>query len=132
MKPQHGVLLAGDLSAEQVMTYCDRFLMFYIRTADRLERTATWFNKLEGGIEYLRSVVIDDALGLNAEFEAEMAHIVATFQDEWATALADPQQLRQFRSFVNSNAPDPSIVMVNERAQHRPAFWEEKSHLIEV
>jgi len=132
MKPQHGVLLAGDLSAELVMRYCDRFLMFYIRTADRLERTASWFNKLDGGIEYLRDVVIKDSLGIAAELEAEMAHIVATYQDEWATALADPQQLKRFRSFVNTDTPDPSIVMVREREQHRPAFWEEKAHLVEV
>ena len=121
MKPQHGALLAGDLSAEQVIRYTDRFLMFYIRTADRLERTATWFNKLEGGIEYLREVVIKDSLGLAAELEADMAHIVATYQDEWATTLKDPQKLRQFRCFVNTDAPDPSIVRVAERGQERPA-----------
>lgn len=127
MKPQHGVLLAGDLSAEQVVRYCDRFLMFYIRTADRLERTATWFNKLEGGIDYLRQVVIDDSLGICAELEAEMAHVVATYQDEWASTLADPQKLKQFRPFVNTTASDPSIVMVPERQQHRPAYAHEKT-----
>jgi len=132
MKPQHGVLLAGDISAEQVFRYTDRFLMFYIRTADRLERTATWFNKLDGGIDYLRQVVIDDSLGLAAELEAEMAHIVSTYQDEWATTLADPQRLKQFRSFVNTDAPDPSIVMVKERDQHRPAYWEEKTQAVAV
>jgi nitrite reductase (NADH) large subunit len=132
MKPQHGVLLAGDLSEEQVLRYCDRFLMFYIRTADRLERTATWFNKLDGGIDYLRQVVIDDSLGICAELEAEMAHIVATYQDEWATALADPVQLRRFRSFINTDAPDASIVMVPERGQHRPAYRDERGVLLET
>ncbi len=129
MKPQHGVLLAGDLSADQVIRYTDRFLMFYIRTADRLERTATWFNKLDGGIDYLRQVIIDDSLGLVTELEAEMAQIVATFQDEWATTLADPERLKQFRSFVNTTATDPSIVMVSHRDQHRPAFQDERQPL---
>ena len=53
--------------------------MFYIRTADRLQRTAIWLNKLEGGIDYLRSVIVDDALGIAAELEAEMAHVVDTY-----------------------------------------------------
>jgi nitrite reductase (NADH) large subunit len=125
MKPQHGLLLAGDLSEADVIRYTDRFLMFYIRTADRLERTATWFNKLEGGIDYLRDVVIRDSLGIAAELEAEMAHIVATYQDEWATALQDPVKLRQFRAFVNTDASDPSIVRVAERGQERPAYEHE-------
>jgi len=61
-----------------------------------------------------------------------MAHIVSTYQDEWATTLADPQRLKQFRSFVNTDAPDPSIVMVKERDQHRPAYWEEKTQAVAV
>ncbi|MBN8525529.1 MAG: nitrite reductase large subunit [Planctomycetes bacterium] len=132
MKPQHGVLLAGDISEEQVLRYTDRFLMFYIRTADRLERTASWFNKLEGGIEYLRKVVIEDSLGICAELEAEMAHVVATYQDEWATAVKDPEMRKRFRTFINTDAPDPSIVMVPSRSQHRPAFWEEKERQLET
>jgi nitrite reductase (NADH) large subunit len=125
MKPQHGVLLAGDLSEAEVIRYCDRFLMFYVRTADRLERTATWFNKLDGGLAYLQDVVIRDSLGIAAELEAEMAHIVATYRDEWAATLDDPAKLRQFRSFVNTDAPDPSIVRVAERGQERPAYESE-------
>jgi nitrite reductase (NADH) large subunit len=101
-----------------------------VRTADRLERTATWFNKLEGGLEYLRRVVIDDALGIAAELEADMQHIVDTYQCEWKATLEDPVKLRHFRPFVNSDAPDPSIVFMRERGQHRPAFWEEKEELV--
>lgn len=129
MRPQHAVLLAADLSEEQVVRYTDRFLMFYIRTADRLERTATWFNRLEGGIGYLRQVVIEDSLGLAAELEAEMAHIVATYQDEWRTVCEDPARRARFRSFVNSPEPDPSVVMVPERGQVRPASPSERSTL---
>ena len=90
MKPQHAVLLAADLDEETVFRYLDRFLMFYIRTADRLERTAVWFNKLEGGIEHLRRVVIDDALGICAELEADMARHVDTYECEWKATIETP------------------------------------------
>jgi nitrite reductase (NADH) large subunit len=104
------------------MRYIDRFLMFYIRTADRLERTAPWFNKLDGGLDYLRSVVIDDRLGIAAELEGDMAHHVATYECEWKGVLADPAKLAHFRSFVNSDEPDTSLVYVEERGQKRPAY----------
>jgi nitrite reductase (NADH) large subunit len=126
MKPQHALLLAADLTPARLLQVLDRFLMFYIRTADRLERTATWFNKLEGGLDYLKGVVLDDRLGICAELEAEMAHVVATYQDEWRTAISQPDKLKQFRAFVNSDLADPSIVMVAERGQPRPATWDEK------
>lgn len=126
IKPQHAVLLAEDLDVATLVRLIDRFLMFYIRTADRLERTATWFNKLEGGIEYLRSVVIDDSLGIADELEADMAHHVATYECEWKATIADPERMKRFRSFVNSDERDPSVVMVPERDQIRPATFEEK------
>jgi nitrite reductase (NADH) large subunit len=127
MKPQHALLLAQDLDEETLLRTVDRFLMFYVRTADRLERTATWFNKLEGGIDYLKSVIVDDSLGLAAELEAEMQHIVDTYQDEWKTAVEDPAITRRFRSFVNTEIADPSIVRIPLRQQHRPATWDEKA-----
>jgi nitrite reductase (NADH) large subunit len=126
MKPQHGQLLASDLDEETVIRYLDRFLMFYVRTADRLERTATWLNKLEGGVDYLRRVVVDDALGIAVELEAEMKNVVDTYQCEWKTTLDDPERLKMFRTFVNSDAPDPSIVRVPLRQQHRPATFDER------
>jgi nitrite reductase (NADH) large subunit len=127
MKPQHAPLLAADLDEATVIKYLDRFLMFYVRTADRLERTATWFNKLEGGMEYLRQVVVDDVLGIAAELEADMQRVVDTYECEWKGTLADPAKLRRFRPFVNSDAVDVSVVRVRERAQVRPARWDEKS-----
>jgi nitrite reductase (NADH) large subunit len=130
MKPQHAVLFATDLDDDTLIRYIDRFVMFYVRTADRLQRTAGWFNNLEGGIDYLRSVIIDDSLGICAELEAEMAHVVDTYECEWKATLADPEKLRQFRPFVNTSTPDPSIVRVPERAQHRPATWEEKARRV--
>ncbi|MBI4511970.1 MAG: nitrite reductase large subunit [Deltaproteobacteria bacterium] len=130
MKPQHAQLLAADLDEETLVKILDRFLMFYIRTADRLERTATWFNKLEGGMEYLRQVLIDDSLGACAELEAEMAHVVSTYKCEWKAAIEDPEKLKQFRAFINADGPDPSIIHVPERGQKRPARWEEKLKVI--
>ncbi|MFB8795890.1 MAG: nitrite reductase large subunit NirB [Microcoleus sp.] len=127
MKPQHAVLLATDIDKETLIKYVDRFLIFYIRTADRLERTATWFNKLEGGIEYLKQVIIEDSLGICAELEAQMEHLVDTYQCEWKTTIEDPQKVQRFQHFVNSDLPDPSIVRVAERGQMRPAYEYEKS-----
>jgi nitrite reductase (NADH) large subunit len=131
MKPQHAQLFAQDLDEESVVRYLDRFLMFYVRTADRLQRTATWFNNLEGGVDYLREVLIDDSLGICAELEAEMAHIVATYRCEWKATVEDPVKLARFRAFVNSPSADPSVVKVPLRGQHRPASWDEKKHLVE-
>ncbi len=131
-RPQHAVLLAEDLDDDTLVRYVDRFLMFYIRTADRLERTATWLNKLDGGIEHLRRVVVDDTLGIAAELEAEMEHHVATYECEWKATIADPRRLRRFRTFVNDDASDPAIVMVPERDQRRPARPDEKPVPIEV
>jgi nitrite reductase (NADH) large subunit len=126
MKPQHAQLFATDLDEQTVIRYLDRFLMFYVRTADRLERTAVWFNKLEGGIEYLRGVIIEDSLGLNAELERDMQRIVDTYQCEWKAAVEDPATVRQFRTFVNSDAVDPSLGRVPLRNQHRPLTWEDE------
>ncbi|MGH9189288.1 MAG: nitrite reductase large subunit NirB [Acidimicrobiales bacterium] len=126
MRPQHAVLLAADLDADTVIRYLDRFLMFYIRTADRLERTAVWFNKLEGGIDHLRRVVIDDVLGIAHELEADMARHVETYACEWRETIEDPQRVQRFRTFVNSDEQDPNVVFVSERGQPRPAYLHEK------
>lgn len=126
MKPQHAVLLAQDIDANTVVKYLDRFLMFYIRTADRLQRTASWLNNLEGGIDYLKRVIVEDSLGIAAELETEMEHVVRTYQCEWKTTVNDPERLKAFKPFLNSSEADPSVVFVPEREQHRPAQWHEK------
>lgn len=130
MKPQHAVLLAADLDTAGLIRLIDRFLMFYVRTADRLERTAWWFNKLEGGIAYLQDVLIRDSLGICGELEADMQRVVNTYQCEWRTTIEDAEQLKRFQPFVNSSASDPSVVMVPERNQVRPASWDEKKDLV--
>ena len=100
--------------------------MFYIQTADKLQRTSVWFSKLEGGIDYLRSVVIDDSLGICDELEAQMQHLVNTYQCEWKTTIEDETKLQRFRHFVNSDRPDPNLTYVEERGQKRPATEDEK------
>jgi nitrite reductase (NADH) large subunit len=129
MKPQHAQLFATDLDEETVIKYLDRFLMFYIRTAERLQRTASWLNSLDGGIDYLRKVLIDDSLGICAELEADMARVVGTYQCEWKATLDDPEKLARFRPFVNEPASDPSIVFIRQRDQVRPATFEEKTRV---
>ena len=117
--------MAEDLDTETLIRSIDRFLMFYVRTADRLQRTASWLEAMEGGIDHLRRVVMEDSLGLAEELEEDMARHVASYRCEWAETLADPVRLRRFRSFVNSGSPDPDIVVVEERGQPRPArSWE--------
>ncbi|MEU2163219.1 nitrite reductase large subunit NirB [Streptomyces chengbuensis] len=119
--PRHADLLAQDLSDAELVRLIDRFLMFYIRTADRLERTSVWLERLEGGLDHLRDVVVHDSLGLCDELEAMMARHVAGYRDEWAETLDDPDRLRRFVSFVNApDAPDPSVKFVPERDQIKP------------
>ncbi|GAA6749275.1 nitrite reductase large subunit NirB [Thermus tengchongensis] len=129
MRPRHADLLAADLDEETLVRYIDRFLMFYIRTADKLQRTSVWLEKLEGGIDYLREVIVEDKLGLAAELEAQMARHIESYQCEWKAVLEDPSKLRHFRHFVNSDAPDDNIVMVPQRGQHRPAYDFERDTL---
>ena len=129
MTPRHAVLLATDIDKETLIKYIDRFLMFYITTADKLQRTSVWFSKLEGGLDYLKSVVIDDSLGICDELEAQMQHLVDTYQCEWKATLEDESKLQRFRHFVNSDRPDPTLAYVEERGQKRPATQEEKESL---
>ncbi|MGP3926956.1 nitrite reductase large subunit NirB [Streptomyces sp. 8N616] len=119
--PRHADLLAQDLDDEELVKLIDRFLMFYIRTADRLERTSAWLERIEGGLDHVRDVVVDDSLGLCAELERLMADHVANYRDEWAATLDDPDRLRRFVSFVNApGTPDPSVQFVPEREQVKP------------
>ncbi len=129
MRPRHADLLAQDLDDEMLIRLTDRFLMFYIRTADRLQRTATWLDQLDGGVEYLKRVVIDDSLGVCAELEREMAELVASYRCEWQATLESPEKRARFKPFVNSKVPDDNVVFVEERGQIRPVRKEERRHL---
>jgi nitrite reductase (NADH) large subunit len=130
MKPRHADLFATDLDDETLIQYIDRFLMFYIRMADRLQRTSVWLESLEGGLEYLQSVVIDDHLGINADLEAQMESIIASYQCEWKTTIENPDAVKRFRQFVNSDKTDNNIQFVTERDQIRPANANEKQQTV--
>jgi nitrite reductase (NADH) large subunit len=121
MRPRHGDLFASDLSDDQLQIYIDRFLMFYIRTADRLQRTSVWLENIEGGLAYLREVVIDDKLNIAAELEAEMASNIKNYQCEWKTTIEDPEKLKRFKHYVNSEASDAGLSFKTEREQRFPA-----------
>lgn len=127
-QPAHARLLASDLDDATLLRYIDRYIMYYVRTADRLQRTARWIDDIEDGLDHVRDVVVNDSLGLADELEQAMAKHVDTYEDEWAATLADPERLRRFRSFVNApNVPGPSLGrMPDERGQFRPATSEER------
>ncbi|MGP9020958.1 nitrite reductase large subunit NirB [Streptomyces sp. BR1] len=119
--PRHADLLAQDLSDAELVRLIDRFLMFYIRTADRLERTSVWLERIEGGLKHVKDVVVHDSLGICDELEALMATHVDDYRDEWAETIEDPERLARFVSFVNApGTPDPTVRFVPERGQIKP------------
>ncbi|WP_232660401.1 nitrite reductase large subunit NirB [Pseudonocardia sp. TRM90224] len=119
--PRHAELLASDLDTDTLIAVIDRFLMFYIRTADRLQRTASWIEAMEGGLDHLRAVVVEDSLGICADLEAAMDAHVGNYADEWRGVLEDEEKLARFVSFVNApDTPDPTISFVTERGQPVP------------
>ena len=122
-KPRHADLLAADLDEETAIKYIDRFLLYYIQTADRLTRTAVWLEQMEGGIEYLRDVIINDRLGICEELEKQMQFLVDTYRCEWQEVVNDPEKRRLFQQFANTDETESSIEFVTERGQRRPAAW---------
>ncbi|KAI8577557.1 hypothetical protein K450DRAFT_177615 [Umbelopsis ramanniana AG] len=122
-KPRHAELLAADIPENLVIKYLDRFLMYYITTADKLTRTARWIEKLEGGIQYLKKVVVDDYLGIGDELEAQMQLLINSYECEWTKVIKNPKARDHFKQFVNSEHAQPVIEMVKERDQVRPASW---------
>ncbi|MBC8028220.1 MAG: nitrite reductase (NAD(P)H), partial [Steroidobacteraceae bacterium] len=128
MKPRHADLLVRDVDSETLIKYIDRFLMFYIRTGDRLQRTSTWLENLEGGIDYVRKVVCEDSLGIGNELEADMGRVRAAYACEWKVAIEDPATLKRFRHFVNVDEKDKNVLFVEERGQIRPATASERAH----
>lgn len=119
--PRHADLLAQDLNDAELIKLIDRFLMFYIRTADRLERTSTWLERIPGGLDHVRDVVVEDSLGICEELESLMTDHVAHYRDEWSDTINDPEKLARFVSFVNApDTPDPVVGFVPERDQIKP------------
>ncbi len=132
MRPRHADLFATDLDDKTLLQYIDRILIFYTQTADRLQRTSVWLENLEGGLDYLKQVIIDDSLGLSKEMETQMENIVGKYQCEWKTTLEDPIAMKRFKAFVNCEEQDENIVFVKEREQIRPAKDVEKLERIAV
>jgi nitrite reductase (NADH) large subunit len=131
--PRHADLLASDLDTETLVRTIDRFLMFYIRTADRLQRTAPWLESLDGGLDHLREVIMDDKLGICADLDAGMAAHVEGYADEWRGVLEDPAKLARFTSFINApGTPDPTIEFVERRGQRVPAGWDRGSQTVDL
>lgn len=132
MRPRHADLFATDLDDETLIKYIDRVLMFYVRTADRLQRTSVWLENLEGGLDYLREVVIDDKLDICGELENDMTRVVGTYQCEWKTTVESPEKLKRFSHFINAAEEDNNLLYVRERGQRRPATDNERIELVEL
>jgi nitrite reductase (NADH) large subunit len=131
--PRHADLLASDLDTDTLVRTIDRFLMFYIRTADRLQRTAPWLESMEGGLDHLREVIMDDKLGICDELDAAMVAHVSGYRDEWRGVLEDPIKLSRFASFVNApEMPDPTIEFVERRGQLVPVGYDRGSQPVMI
>ncbi|TGK07308.1 nitrite reductase large subunit [Leptospira semungkisensis] len=130
VNPKHAVLLAADLDEETCVKYMDRFIMFYVRTADKLTRTSAWLEQLEGGIDYLKDVIINDRLGINKDLEAEMESLVGSYVCEWKDVIEDPEKQKKYKHFINSGDTDPTVLFINERGQKRPVDWPKKEAVV--
>lgn len=120
MRPRHGDLFAVDLDKPTLIAYIDRILMFYVKTADRLQRTSVWLENLEGGLDYLKQVVIEDKLAINTSLEQQMEHVINSYQCEWKTTLSSEQKLNRFRQFVNLKDEEISLPYQRIRGQRIP------------
>ena len=119
--PRHAELLAGDLDEATLIRYIDRFIAFYVRTADRLQRTAAWIEETEGGLDHIREAVCDDSLGIGDDLEQFIAGHVDDYTDEWKAVLDDPEKLRRFVSFVNApESPDPTVQFQKQDGRKVP------------
>jgi nitrite reductase (NADH) large subunit len=121
--PQHAKLLVTDVDTETCTKFIDRFLMFYIRTADPLTRTATWLNKMDGGLEYLRNVIVNDALNIGEDLEREMKDLIGKYTCEWKEVVENLAIRARFKHFVNDDSHDESLSFVEMRGQKCPPDW---------
>ena len=122
----------SDIDDATLIKYIDRFFMFYVRTADRLQRTSVWMDNMEGGLEYLKSVIVDDKLGVCDELEQEMSRVIGSYQCEWKTTIEDPEKVKRFDHFVNSDEVDANVSFVREREQIRPMTRDERIAVVAV
>ena len=120
MRPRHGELFASDINDATLIRYIDIIYMFYVRTADRLQRTSVWMENLEGGLDYLQQVVFADKLAINDQLISQMEHLIDTYQCEWKTTLQNPAKLKRFSHFINSDKTDENIIFSTVRQQISP------------
>jgi nitrite reductase (NAD(P)H) len=127
-KPRHSEVLAKDVPPDDVVPILDRYLMFYVRTADKLQRTARWIEQLPGGIKYLQEVILEDKLGICQSLEEQMNELVGTFFCEWTAVVKDPERRKAFKQFVNTDEKvEEPVEIITEREQQRPAYWPSQS-----
>jgi nitrite reductase (NADH) large subunit len=126
-KPRHAELLAADIDEDTAIQYIDRFLMYYIRTADKLQRTSVWIEKLDGGVDHLRDVIINDSLGLCAQLEADIQMLIDGYKCEWKDAVETPEKRDRFRHFGGPDKASTPLEMVHERGQTHPVTWPTES-----
>ncbi len=131
-KPRHADLFATDIDEATAIRYIDRFLMYYIFTADKLTRTATWVEQLEGGLDHVKDVVIHDKLRICDELEQRMQHLVDTYQCEWKAVVEDPEKRKLYRQFINTEEHERDIEFVDERGQQRPVYWPKDGDLVQI
>lgn len=131
-KPRHADLLIADIDEETAIKYIDRVLMYYIQTADKLTRTSVWLEKMDGGIEYLKRVVLEDSLGICDELEVMMQRLVDTYECEWKKVVEDPEKRALFKQFLNTDESEFGIEMVDERGQQRPDYWQKDAEMVSV
>jgi nitrite reductase (NADH) large subunit len=129
-RPRHADLFATDLDTQTLIRTIDRFLMFYIRTADKLQRTARWIEQIEGGLDYVKAVIVNDALGIAESLDRQMETLITAYQCEWKTTLENPEALKRFRQMINDAGDDPNLQYVIERGQRRPATLAEREQRI--
>ena len=122
-KPEHAKLLASDIDEDTVIRYVDRFLMFYIKTAEPLTRTSVWLSKMEGGIDYLREIIVHDTLGIADELEVEMETLIGKYVCEWKNAIETPEIRKRFNHFVNTEEKDPTVKFDEMRGQKKAMEW---------
>jgi nitrite reductase (NADH) large subunit len=132
MRPRHADLFATGLDDATLIKYIDRVMMFYIRTGDRLQRTSVWLENLEGGLAYLKKVVIEDKLSIAEELDAQMQYNIDQYQCEWKTTIENPERLKRFKHFINSDERDDNLAYIAERGQVRPATKDERANNIEL
>lgn len=121
--PKHAQLLAEKVDNKTCIKYIDRFLMYYIQTAAPLTRTAPWLDKLEGGIEQLKKIVVDDSLNIGEDLEKEMQFLVEAYKCEWKEAIENVEIKKRFQHFLNSDDRDDNLVFVPMRDQKMPKSW---------